>query len=143
MKRRQFLLGIVATAAAIPGCDTMSSMGAMGSSNVVSSLTSQLGVTPTQATGGVGSILAYAKDRLSPADFGTVSKALPGSDTYLKAAGDLVPGGKIDSMAGLNAAFSKLGMSPDMVGKFMPIVTDYVGKAGGDTAKNLLAAALR
>jgi hypothetical protein len=35
------------------------------------------------------------------------------------------------------------GMSSDMVGKFAPIVTDYVGKAGGDRAKNLLAGVLK
>ena len=39
----------------------------------------------------------------------------------------------------LGSAFSKLGMSPDMVGKFAPIVSDYAGKYGSSAAKNLLA----
>jgi len=34
-------------------------------------------------------------------------------------------------------------MSPDMLNKFAPIVTDYVGKAGGDQASRLLAGLLK
>ena len=45
--------------------------------------------------------------------------------------------------AGLTSVFSKLGMQPDMVDKFKPIVTEYVGKTGGDQAKNLLTSALK
>ena len=45
--------------------------------------------------------------------------------------------------AGLQGAFSKLGLSADMVGKFKPILTQYVGKAGGSQAGNLLASVLK
>ena len=49
----------------------------------------------------------------------------------------------INDKAGLQGAFSKLGMSPNMVSQFSPIVTDYVSKAGGQQAGNLLAGVLK
>jgi hypothetical protein len=55
----------------------------------------------------------------------------------------LLGGANIGDKAGLQSAFSKLGMTPDMVNKFAPIVTDYVGKAGGEQARNLLAGVLK
>lgn len=36
-----------------------------------------------------------------------------------------------------------LGLSQDQINKFVPMVTDYVGKQGGEYAKNLLVGALR
>src|SRR5262252_9949316 len=127
MRRRHLLQTIVVATAALQGCSGMPSM---GSSSVIDSLTSQLGVTPQQATGGVGSMLTYAKTQLSPSDFSTVASALPGADKYMTLASSALGVSSISSAAGLGAAFSKLGMSPDMVNKFAPIVSDYAGKYG-------------
>jgi hypothetical protein len=135
MKRRPFLHSIILAAAASHGC---AGTGSSSTSDVVSSLTSQLGVTPQQATGGVGSMLSYAKSQLSPSDFGTVASALPGADSYMKLASAALGGGAIDTPAALGSAFSRLGMSPDMVNKFAPVVADYAGKYGSAAAKNVL-----
>jgi tartrate dehydratase beta subunit/fumarate hydratase class I family protein len=51
--------------------------------------------------------------------------------------------GPLVNKAGLNGALAKLGMKPETVSKFAPTVTDYLGKIGGDSAKNLLASALK
>jgi Protein of unknown function VcgC/VcgE (DUF2780) len=137
MDRRQFLQGSLLVAAALQGCHTMES-GASSASGLTNTLTSQLGVSSQQASAGVGSMLNYAQGRLSPEQWSTVSKSLPGADTYLKSAGDALGAGKITSAAGLDSAFTKLGMSPDMVKKFAPIVSDYAGKYGSAAAKSLL-----
>lgn len=134
MKRRQFFSACVVLAAALHGCSTMES-----SSSVVNSLTSQLGVTSQQASAGVGSMLNYAQGRLPASDFAAVSKSLPGADSYMRTASDALGSAPIKDAAGLNSAFSRLGMSPDMVNKFYPIVSDYVGKQGGAAAKSVLA----
>jgi Protein of unknown function VcgC/VcgE (DUF2780) len=141
MDRRQFLQGSLLAAAVLQGCSSVESgMSSAGSAmGLTNSLTSQLGVSPKQAAGGVGSIMNYAQSRLSPSDFGTISKAMPGVDSYMKTADEALGGSNITSMAGLDSAFSKLGMNPDMVGKFVPIVSNYVGEYGGGAAKSLLA----
>ena len=75
--RRQFLQGSLLMAASLQGCATAESW--MGSSSALTdSLTSQLGVTSQQASAGVGSMLNYAKGRLSPEQWSAVSKSIPG-----------------------------------------------------------------
>ncbi len=138
MHRRQFLQGSLVLAVALPGCASMESA-TSGAASLTNSLTSQLGVTSQQASGGVGSMLNYAKGKLSPEQWSSLSKSMPGADSYMRSASDAVGTGNITSTADLNSAFSKLGMSPDMVKKFQPIVLDYAGKYGGSSAKSLLA----
>lgn len=135
---------IVCAAGLLNACAQMDSvMGVASSTGLTGTLTKQLGVTEAQAAGGVGSILAFAQQRLAAGDFDLVAKAIPGSEKYLSVAKQFLGGASINDKAGLQSAFSKLGMTPDMVSKFAPIVTDYAGKAGGDQAKNLLAALLK
>ena len=129
-------------AVAMPGCAEMKSMGS-DSSGLTSLLTKQLGVTDTQASGGVGSMLKLAQEKLAAGDFDKIAKAIPGSDKYLASAKQLLGGANIGDKAGLQSAFSKLGMSPSMVDKFTPIVTQFVGGTGGEQAKNLLASVLK
>jgi hypothetical protein len=141
MKRRQFLQSALVASATLQGCAGMEKMGYGGSKtpSVTDTLTSQLGVSPQQAAAGVGGMLSYAKTQLSPTDFSTVTQALPGADTYMKLASDALGSAVINNTAGLGTAFSKLGMSPEMVAKFAPVVVDYAGKYGTPAAKNLLA----
>jgi hypothetical protein len=130
-------------AAFLPGCSSMDSMMGGQSSGLVNLLSSQLGVSETQASGGVGSILKLAQEKLSAGDFDQVAKAIPGADKYLAQAKQLLGGGNVGDKAGLQSAFSKLGMSPDMVGKFSPIVTQFVSQSGGSQAGSLLAGVLK
>jgi len=124
------------------GCAEMQSMGL--TDPLIKTLTSQLNVTADQAAGGVGSMLTLAKEKLSGMDFAALTKLIPRSDTYMKTAKDLgAVTGPVGDQAGLTSSFSKLGMGSDMVGKFSSVLSDFVGKAGGEPAKNLLAAALK
>jgi hypothetical protein len=125
----------------LSSCAEMQSMGL--TDPLIKTLTSQLNVTSNQATGGVGSMLTLAKEKLSSMDFNALTKLIPGTDTYMKAAKDLgAVTGPVGDKAGLTSSFSKLGMGSDMVGKFQGVLSDFVGKAGGEPAKNILAAAL-
>jgi len=107
-------------------------------------LTSQLGVTDKQATGGVGSILTLAKEKLAAGDFAKVTKAIPGADRYVQQAKTLgAVRGKVGGMSGLNSALGRLGLSPDAAAQFTPTVVNFVGKVGGDKTKALLSSALQ
>src|SRR4051794_19889416 len=59
-------------------------------------LTSKLGISETQATAALGSVLGMAKGKLSPEDYSTLAGATPGADKYLPMAPDMggpqVPG---------------------------------------------------
>jgi hypothetical protein len=144
MTRASVLAALIVLAGLVSACAQMDSvMGVANSTGLTSTLVNRLGVTETQAAGGVGSILAFAQQHLAAGDFDLIAQAIPGSEKYLSMAKQLLGGASINDKAGLQGAFSKLGMSPDMLSKFAPIVTDYVGKAGGQQAGNLLAGVLK
>lgn len=142
MFRRSLALLLVVVSFLPLSCAELQSSGV---TNVLTQLvTSQLGVTADQANGGVGSILSLAKEKLPSMDFTTLTKFIPGADSFMKAANDLgAVTGPIGDQAGLTSAFSRLGMGPDMVPKFSQTMSDFVGKAGGDQAKNLLASVMK
>lgn len=122
------------------------------SPELVGQLTQGLSVTPEQATGGAGALFGLAKSKLSPADFGKIAAVVPGMDSFLKAApstggsglsnltGSLP--GNVGGLASAATAFQKLGLSPDMVGKFVPILTNFVQAKGGSNVASLLSGAL-
>ena len=117
---------------------------------LVQTLVQQLGVTETQAAGGAGSLLNYAKGALSKDDYGKVTKAVPEANDLIKkapktdsksAAVGSALGSAAGSAAGLvnvGSSFKKLGLSSDMVGKFAPVVCDYAEKKGGATTGEVL-----
>jgi hypothetical protein len=77
-------------------------------------------------------------------DFTTLTALIPGADTFMQAANSLgAVTGPVGDRAGLTAAFSRLGMGPDMVPKFTQMLSDFVGKGGGQPASNLLMQAVQ
>ncbi len=124
------------------------------SPELVGLLTKELGVTPDQATGGAGSLFELAKSRLKPEEFNQVSAAVPGMDGFLKAApkqgggsplgslGSALPGGS-GGLASVIGAFESLGLSPDMVSKFIPVITKFVQSKGGSNVASLLTSVLK
>jgi|SRR5579863_1058530 len=124
------------------------------SAGLVKQLTTGLSVTPTQARGGAGSLFALAKSRLSADEFGKVSAAVPGMNGLLKAAPAVtgnsgfsglessLPGG-MGRTVEVAEAFHKLGLSPEMASKFVPVMTKYVESRGGLSTASLLEKALK
>ena len=121
------------------------------SSDLISTLTSKLGVSEKQASGGAGALFNMAKGEIGSTKFRSIEKSVPGIDQMMKD-GDVDLGGggmsSITSMAGslegvakVNAIFDKLGLSPEMVQKFTPVILDYVKGTGGSGASSLLASA--
>ena len=127
--------------------------------SLVDLLMQQLGVTKPQAQGGAGALFNSAKQTLSPQEFDQVAQTVPEMDSLLEAAPK--PSGTLNDMMGqgaslfggetnkqlggvmdLASSFSELGLSPEMVNKFVPVVLDYVESQGGETVRNLLASAL-
>ncbi len=124
---------------------------------LISQLTSSLGIGEDQAKGGAGLLFNLAKDKLGAGDFAKVADAVPGMDGLLDAApssgggiggmlGGLassIGGGDLGDLAKLAGGFDKLGLDAGMIQKFLPIVLDFVGQKGGDTVKNLLSGVLK
>ncbi len=121
-------------------------------------LTKSLGVNEAQAQGGAGLLFKLAKEKLGAGDFSKVSAAVPGVETLMAAApasggGGLGGLGRMiglggakggaGSLAGLAGGFSKLGLDPGMVSKFIPIILSFVQSKGGEGPKALLEKAFK
>lgn len=126
--------------------------------NLVSVLTKNLDVSTQQAEGGAGAIFNAASQNMSNDDFAKVTHALPDIQSLMKAAPSMdkgagtlgglssmlgKSGGSASSLAGLTSAFSQLGLSSDMIQRFMPIILEYAQNTGGDGVANLLKMALQ
>jgi len=126
-----------------------------GSPDLINALSKEMGSTPEQAAGAAGALFGLAKTRLTSDQFAQIAKAVPGMDSLLGAAppvGTSGTGGIGGALAGIpggaglssaTTAFSKLGLTPDMVAKAVPVLTSFVGKSGGSEVANLLAGALK
>jgi hypothetical protein len=122
---------------------------------LIASLVSELGVTQSQAQGGVGAIFRAAQDRLGAGQFEKLLGSVPGVTDSLAHApangggglGGLLGG--LASMAGtmganndmvqgarLLGAFTSLGLSKDTLMKFIPVVLQFLETKGG---KDLVA----
>jgi hypothetical protein len=82
-------------------------------------------------------MMGLAQNKLSPSEFGSITSAVPGLGEVTKAAGPLLGGGALNSLADVQGAFSKLGMSPDTVGKFAPVIGEAISKGGGSQLAGL------
>jgi hypothetical protein len=133
-----------------------------GTMELVQLLTSQLGVTENQATGGAGALFGMAKGSLSETDFAKVAQAVPGVETLINAApavaekksemsGQLggIAGGlgaltkaaeSTSKLAAVAGQFSQLGMDQGMVSQFIPVILSFVNAKGGESVMKLLQA---
>ncbi len=117
---------------------------------LVDILIHRLGVSPQQALGGAGAIFQLAQGKMNPQAFASLSQSIPGMSTMLGAA-PAVPASGLSSMAGgsslggaaaLASSFQQLDLSPDMVSKFIPVVTNYVRQTSGQASGNMLQSVL-
>lgn len=129
---------------ALPGVGlSQVSMPDLDKASMAGLLQSELDVTEDQAKGGIGSVLTLAQERLDPGEFGRLTAAIPGAESYMSLAETLgAVSGPLKNMAGVTSALGKLGISPQTAAKFVPTMTDALAKIGGPGASELLKAAL-
>jgi len=133
-----------------PSQDSATKAAKTASPELVGELTKALSITPAQASGGAGALFGLAKSRLSPADFSKVAGSVPGIDGLIKSAPPASKSlqglsglGGVGGLASVAGSFQKLGLSPDMASKFVPVLTKFVEAKGGSSVSSLLAGALK
>ena len=113
------------------------------SSSLISTLTDSLGITSTQATGGVTAMLSEAKSNLSSSDYSSLLSSVPSLSSLSESASSATSLlGSSSSSTSLTDQFSALGMDSETMSKFTTIVLDYVKSSGGSSAMSLLQSGL-
>lgn len=138
-----------------PAGDAATNFAKTANPELIGQLTKALSITPAQASGGAGALFGLAKSRLSPADFSKVAASVPGIDGLIKSAPapsgskglSALPGvsgfGDLGGLASTAGSFKKLGLSPDMAAKFVPVLTKFAQSKGGSGVASILAGALK
>ena len=127
--------------------------------DLINQLVSNLGVSEDQAKGGAGMLFKLAQGKLSGDEFAQIANKVPGVNDMVSAAPDAAGGGLMGAVGGLMSkmgggssdlgalaslagGFDKLGLDSGMVGKFVPVVLDFVRNQGGDSVGNMLKGVL-
>jgi hypothetical protein len=129
-KGKQVLEAGGATSTVVPG--------ATSGTGLTGLLMQQLGVTQPQAEGGAGALFQLAKSRMSAGNFTALSNSVPEIPALLAAAPAASPIGE----GGMAGTFLQLGLTPDMVQKFIPIVVQFVENSSGGTVAAAFKSAL-
>ncbi|MDD8060883.1 DUF2780 domain-containing protein [Shewanella metallivivens] len=126
------------------------------STELVGSVMSQLGLSQTQAEGGLGSLLSLAQTNLGDNDFSQLTSSIPNADSLLAAvpslssdsgmsgllsqAGDL--GSALQGSAMVYDAFEKLGISKEYIAPMIDIAKNYLEQSGSEGTVGLLTQGL-
>lgn len=125
--------------------------------DLVKRLTKDLGVTKTQAKGGLVALLRAGQQNMQRADFEQFLADIPGADKLLKNApppstlsslagglGTLFGGRNSPGRwAGLATSFTELGIDLATAKKFGPIVIQFVKEHGGENLVEKMRSALK
>lgn len=140
MKKFKSILFVVLASIIFSSCT--GSVGDIGKTMALVNSLEKLGISSDAAIGGIGAVLSLAKGNLDPSDLSKVTGAFPDMNNIMKEAKKLGVG-NVTNMADLGKTFSKLGMKPTDVVKFIPEVTKYVGSNGGSGAADILGGLLK
>jgi hypothetical protein len=147
MAAKLFASAILGASLILTGCSTTNTASQAANDlkgdPLVSVLTNStgegLGLTQTQAAGGLGSVMSLASTKLPAADYAELGKVLPNADKYIAVAENAgVLTDPITDVTRLKSAMRKLDISPDKASLMLGQVSSYVGKVGGEPAKSML-----
>jgi hypothetical protein len=96
------------------------------------SVSKGLNVTPEQAAGGVGALLAAASGQLSGQDSKQLSSIIPGMDALHKAIPQELSA--LVTPQTLNPIFTALGLNPKMVNQFVPSILGFAKQHGASAS---------
>jgi hypothetical protein len=114
-------------------------------SSLLNLLTSNLGVSNSQAVGGASAILTKAATNMSQADVSSLTSAIPSISSLITTSSQSGQNmlGSLVSNTSLSSQFSALGMDGSMVAKFIPIILEFINTEAGSTIMNSVQSALK
>lgn len=122
---------------------------------LITQLASKVGLSEQKISGGVGALMKYTQESLSPEQFAQISDALPELTGLLDSApaldqdastvsqlssllGDGDTAEKAKRLANLRGSFEQLGISSEQIKQLVPAIVEYAKSKGGDSIAGLL-----
>ncbi|EGQ7963987.1 TPA: hypothetical protein I7727_09120 [Vibrio vulnificus] len=120
--------GEMANAALMSAVQTWSQKGSIDN-DLITAIQSSANISSEQAVGGVGSLLALAKNSLSSNESSELAGLMPGFDSLQSS--DLTA--LISNNDTVKSAFSALGLDPTLISTFAPIILSALQNQGASS----------
>lgn len=114
-------------------------------SDLLSSITGATGLTTTQATGTVGTLMQYAKSNMTSNEFATVTKDVPVLNTLGNSGASSMLSSLTNSAMSSDMVTSSLktmGVNPSIVQSVIPLIVTYAKQYGSEESGSILSKSL-
>jgi hypothetical protein len=111
--------------------------------SIIPQLQQRFGLSEAQVRGSLGALLVFLRERLPKPQFDEVSRSIPNADEIMREAHRRgIVTGPLDDIAEYEASLARLGIGQPLASQFAPAVVEYLGAAGFEQERNILAGAL-
>ena len=131
---------LILAAAALFACQAFA---APPAHSIIPQLEDQFGLNESQVRGALGALLVFARDRLAKQDFDQLAQRIPNAEQAMqqvKLQGIVT--GPLDNHGEYETALSSLGIGQPLASQFAPAVLGYLGAAGYQRERDILARVL-
>lgn len=118
-------------------------VGAQSARSIIPQLQEQFGLSETQVRGALGALLVFARQRLPKPEFDELAQRIPNAERAMqdvKMQGIVT--GPLDNLDEYEASLSSLGIGQPLASQFAPAVLNYLGAAGYQRERDMLARVL-
>jgi hypothetical protein len=119
-------------------------LGAQPGLSIIPHLEDRFGLTEPQVRGALGALLVFVREQLPKPDFDDLAESIPNAEQIMqdvKLRGIVTK--PLDDIDDYEEALSSLGIGQPLAAQFAPAVVEYLGAAGHDRERDILARVLR
>jgi hypothetical protein len=112
--------------------------------SIIPHLEDRFGLSEPQVRGALGALLVFVREQLPKPDFDDLAERIPNAEQIMqdvKLRGIVTK--PLDDLDDYEEALSSLGIGQPLAAQFAPAVVEYLGAAGYDRERDILARVLR
>jgi hypothetical protein len=110
---------------------------------IIPRLQERFGLSEAQARGSIGALLVFVREQLTKTQFDELARCIPNADFIMR---DVRARGivtmPLDDIGDYEATLAKLGIGQPLASQIAPAVLEYLGDAGYQLERNMLARVL-
>jgi hypothetical protein len=111
--------------------------------SIIPQLQARFGLSEAQVRGSLGALLVFVRERLPKPEFDELSKSIPNADYIMREVrlrGIVTR--PLDDIGDYEASLASLGIGQPLASQFAPAVVEYLGAAGFERERSMLARVL-
>jgi hypothetical protein len=111
--------------------------------SIIPQLQERFGLSEAQVRGSLGALLVFVQERLPKTEFDDVSKSIPNADYIMREVHMRgIVTRPLDDIGDYEASLASLGIGQPLASQFAPAVVEYLGAAGFERERSMLARVL-